>query len=231
MKLKTIPCLILMLIFFYARPALCQNASSLIKARAEKTHISLEDILKNVEKRYTASGFSTRFYQTLTLKAMDITDTATGRAFFKRPGMMRWEYERPDRQIIITDSDTLWIYRPEDSQVMVGKSPSFFAGGKGASFLSDMKLIRQKFDISLQEKSEGGYHVLKLLPKEKTLDVSVIYISISAKNFHVARITTHNSYGDETVIELSNTQFKPELDDSMFIFQIPQGVEVLQLDE
>ena len=94
-----------------------------------------------------------------------------------------------------------------------------------------MRLIRQKFDISLQERSEDGYHVLKLLPKEKTLDVSVIYISISAKNFHIAQITTHNSYGDETVIELSNTQFKPELDDSMFIFQIPQGVEVLHLDE
>ena len=81
----------------------------------------MEEILKNVEKRYAASDFSTRFYQTLTLKAMDITDNATGRAFFKRPGMMRWEYEKPDRQIIITDSDTLWIYRPDDDQVMIGK--------------------------------------------------------------------------------------------------------------
>lgn len=193
--------------------------------------MSLEEILKNVEKRYAASGFSTLFYQTLTLKAMEITDTASGKAFFKRPGMMRWDYEKPDRQIITTDGDTLWIYRPEDSQVMVGKSPSFFAGGRGASFLSDMKLIRKKFDISLQEKTKDEYHVLKLLPKEKTLDVSVIYISISAKNFHVVQITTYNSFGDETVIELSNTQFKPKLDDSMFIFQIPQGVEVLQLGE
>lgn len=231
MKLKTIPLLICILVLFYARPALCQNSSSLIKARAEKTDISLEEILKNVEKRYAASGFSTLFYQTLTLKAMEITDTASGKAFFKRPGMMRWEYEKPDRQIITTDGDTLWIYRPEDSQVMVGKSPSFFAGGRGASFLSDMKLIRKKFDISLQEKTKDGYQVLKLLPKEKTLDVSVIYISISAKNFHVVQITTYNSFGDETVIELSNTQFKPKLDDSMFIFQIPQGVEVLQLGE
>ena len=32
---------------------------------------------------------------------MDITDTASGKAFFKRPGMMRWEYEEPDRQVIV----------------------------------------------------------------------------------------------------------------------------------
>jgi outer membrane lipoprotein carrier protein len=49
--------------------------------------------------------------------------------------------------------------------------------------------------------------------------------------FDVFRIVTHNSYGDETRIALSNIQFKLNLDDSMFSFQIPEGVEVLQLDE
>jgi outer membrane lipoprotein-sorting protein len=49
--------------------------------------------------------------------------------------------------------------------------------------------------------------------------------------FDVFRIVTYNSYGDETRIALSNIQFQMSLDDSMFSFQIPQGVEVLQLDE
>ena len=71
----------------------------------------------------------------------------------------------------------------------------------------------------------------KLLPKEKTFDVSVIYLSVSAMTFDVFRIVTRNSYGDETRIALSNIQFKLNLDDSMFSFQIPKGVEVLQLDE
>jgi outer membrane lipoprotein carrier protein len=162
---------------------------------------------------------------------MEITDTASGKAFFKRPGRMRWEYEMPDPQIIISDSKTLWIYRPDDNQVMIGSSPSFFGDGKGASFLSDMKLIRKKFSITLEKKADYGYHVLKLLPKEKTFDVSAIYLSVSAMTFDVFRIVTHNSYGDETRIALSNIQFKLNLDDSMFSFQIPKGVEVLQLDE
>ena len=66
------------------------------------------------------------------------------KSFFQTSRKMRWEYETPDRQTIITDNKTLWIFRPEDNQVMIGKAPSFFEGGKGFSFLSNMKLIQQE---------------------------------------------------------------------------------------
>jgi len=231
MKLKMKLLTGFILILFYAQGALSQSASFPTGLPEKDSQLLLEDILKNVEKRYAASSFSARFYQTLTIKAMDITDTASGKAFFKGPGMMRWEYEEPDRQIIVTDSDTLWIYRPEDNQVMTGKSPSFFSGGKGASFLSDMNMIRQQFAITFQEKNKAGHYVLKLVPSEKTLDVTAIYISISAKTFNIVQITTYNSYRDETIIELTDIQFKPKLDDAMFKFQIPKGVDVLQLGE
>lgn len=231
MKFKLTTFLFFILVIFYARAGLCQDSSAALNSSAEKSNLLLDDIIKRVEKRYAVAGFSAHFFQVSTIKAMEITDTASGKAFFKRPGKMRWEYEKPDRQIIITDGKTLWIYRPDDNQVMIGKSPSFFGDGKGASFLSDMKLIRQKFSILLEKKTAEGYYVLKLLPKEKTFDVSVINLSISTKTFDVFQIITYNSYEDETRIELSNIEFKPELNDSMFSFQIPQGVEILQLEE
>ena len=218
-------------ILFYTHGALAPGVSSWA-GTAEKDHqLSLDDILDHVEKRYAAAGFSTQFYQTLTLKAMDITDTASGKAFFKRPGMMRWEYEEPDRQVIVTDSERLWIYRPEDNQVLTGKAPPFFAGGKGASFLSDMSMIRKKFAITLQDKTDAEYYVLKLVPSEKSLDITTIYINISPETFNVVQITTYNSYQDETVIELKDIQFTSKLDDALFRFNIPDGVDVLQLDE
>jgi len=94
-----------------------------------------------------------------------------------------------------------------------------------------MNMIRQQFAITFQEKNKAGHYVLKLVPSEKTLDVTAIYISISAKTFNIVQITTYNSYRDETIIELTDIQFKPKLDDAMFKFQIPKGVDVLQLDE
>jgi outer membrane lipoprotein carrier protein len=193
--------------------------------------LSLDEIITHVEKRYSVAGFSAQFSQTSTIKAMDITDTASGTAYFKRPGKMRWEYETPERQTIITDGNTLWVYRPDDNQVMIGKAPSFFKGGKGFSFLSDMKEIRQKFKMSLEKEGPEGFFVLKLLPKEKTVDIVKILLTISKATFDVVEIVTYNSYGDQTRFVFSNIQFKKKIDDSLFHFNIPKDVEVLHLDE
>jgi outer membrane lipoprotein carrier protein len=205
-----------------------------LRAAAESTRLTVDHILDQVEKKYADSKFSANFVQKSTIKAMDITDLATGKVYIKYPGMMRWEYEKPDRQIIITDADKLWIYRPEDNQVMTGNAPTFFKDGKGASFLSDIRLIRQKFDISLEQGKQGQsdlfYH-LKLIPLEKTLDISMIGLMISKQTFNVLQVTTLNLYGDETRIDLINSAFGVDLDDSLFSFKIPDGVDVLQIDE
>jgi outer membrane lipoprotein carrier protein len=203
-------------------------------AATETVNLSVDQILDRVEKRYTNSKFSADFIQKSTIKAMDITDLATGKVYIKYPGMMRWEYEKPDRQIIVTDADRLWIYRPEDNQVMTGKAPTFFRDGKGASFLSDIRLIRQKFDISLEQggpaENDLFYH-LKLIPREKTLDISEISLMVSRQTFNVLQVMTLNFYGDETRIDLINFAFNVNIEDSLFSFKIPEGADVLQWDE
>ncbi len=227
MKLKTVIFLIGMFVFFQEQTLYCQDSAS----SAEKSSLSLDEIIAQVEKRYTGSGFSARFDQKSTIKAMDITDTAFGMVFIKHPGMMRWEYEAPEKQLIITDSKTLWIYRPGDNQVMTGNAVSYFGNGKGASFLSDIKLIREKFTVTLEEKIEKCCYVLKLLPKEKKFDIAVIYLTVSKETFELVRIVTYNSYEDETRIEMSNFQFNQQLNDSLFTFIIPSGADILQIED
>ena len=205
-----------------------------LDAANESNDLTVDQILDRVENKYANSKFSADFLQKSTIKAMDIADLAAGKVFIKYPGMMRWEYEKPDKQVIVTDADKLWIYRPDDNQVMTGEAPTFFRDGKGASFLSDIRLIRQKFDISLgdgeKKESEMFFH-LKLVPIEKTMDITKIRLLISKQTFNVLQIITQNSYGDETRIDLINSAFGGNLDDSLFSFSIPEGVDVLQIDE
>ena len=198
---------------------------------AAETELTLEQILDRVEKKYTGRSFQAGFIQESTIKAMDIVDFASGKIFVRSPGMMRWEYEKPEEQIIITDGHKLWIYRPTDNQVLTGSAPAFFSDGKGASFLSDIKLIRQKFKISLEHSKEDFFYELKLQPLEKKLDVIDVRLSVTKNTFTVIRIRTYNSYGDENRIEFVNHQFDVKLDESLFSFKIPPGADVVQLDE
>jgi outer membrane lipoprotein carrier protein len=202
-----------------------------LRASAAESDLTLEQILDRMETHYANNNFKAEFVQESTLKAMEITDFATGKIFVRYPGMMRWEYEKPEKQIIITDAKKLWIYRPADNQVMIGSAPAFFSDGKGASFLSDIKLIRQKFKISLEVSQDDFFYELKLQPLEKSLDVNDIHLSVTKNTFTVIRIITNNSYGDENRIELLNHQFNAKLDDSLFGFDIPPGADVVEIDE
>jgi outer membrane lipoprotein carrier protein len=202
-----------------------------MNAFAAEPDLTLEQILDRLEQHYTGKSFTAEFGQESTLKAMEITDFATGKMYVSYPGKMRWEYEKPEKQIIVTDGYKLWIYRPADNQVMTGSAPAFFSDGKGASFLSDIKLIRKKFDISLLQSKDDFFYELELRPLEKTLDVDDIHISVTKNTFTVIRVITYNSYGDENRIELVNQKFNVKLVDSLFSFDIPPGADVLQIDK
>ncbi len=200
---------------------------------------TLDEILTGIEKCYSPVGFEAKFTQKSTIKAMDITDSAKGAAIFKRPGKMKWTYEEPEAQKIITDGTTLWVYKPDENQVTIGQAPEFFGDGKGASFLSDIKLIRKKFNVSLvtpenkdkASTNDNQFFTLKLIPLEATTGISSVVLLVSQKDYTVTTIKTYNEYNDETVISFQNIQFKEVIEDKIFNFKTPEGADVLSLDK
>jgi outer membrane lipoprotein carrier protein len=208
-----------------------QQSGLQLTALAAKSDLTLEQILDRMEKHYAGSSFKAEFVQESTVKAMEITDFASGKIFVRHPGKMRWEYEKPEKQIIITDGFKLWIYRPVDNQVMTGSAPAFFSDGKGASFLSDITLVRKKFSISQAESKDDFFYELNLKPLEKTLDVTDIRLSVTKNTFTVIRVVTYNSYGDTNHIEFLNHEFDADLKDELFSFKASEGTDVLKMDE
>jgi outer membrane lipoprotein carrier protein len=192
---------------------------------------AIDRIVAQIEKRYNVPGFMADFYQLSTIKAMDISDEAAGKMYVRKPAMMRWEYERPERQVIITNVERLWIYRPEDNQVVVGKAPAFFAGGRGAGFLADITVLRRKFDVTIAPSDDERLHVLRLVPIEKTIDVTHILLHVAKADHTVQRVVTYNTYGDETRIDLMNSRFDRVPALNLFNFTIPEGTDVVTMDE
>ena len=215
---------------FTSQFALSPESASAADSDTPDSQLSLDKIIAKVEEIYDIPGFSAQFVQESTVKAMEITDHASGRIFVKRPGMMRWVYEKPYNQIIITNGKKPWIYKPDDNQVMLGSAPAFFGDGKGAGFLADIKVLRHKFNITLPEQKDDRYFLLKLVPIEQSFELAQIFLSVSRTTFKVSKIVTYNSYGDENRIDLINPRFDILPAEDLFTFSIPEGVDVLELE-
>ena len=225
-------CFISMVIGFTAAANVpAQETATAQSGAAAQTSLPLAEIIRRVEQRYDISGFSAAFHQRSTIKAMDISDEATGKLFVKRPGKMRWEYEKPTPQTIITNGSRLLIYRPEDNQVMLGKSPAFFGDGKGAGFLADIRLLRRKFEITPAPEIDPLLYALKLRPVQDVAELAEITLHVTKSDFVVKQVITTNAYGDQTAIELIDSRFDAIPADQLFAMDIPQGADVLTLDE
>jgi outer membrane lipoprotein carrier protein len=193
-------------------------------------NMSVDQILDKVEEIYTKAGFSADFVQASTIKAMEITDSASGKLMVQYPGKMRWVYKSPEEQIIVSDGEHLWIYRPEDNQVLRGMADAFFGDGKGAGFLSDIRRIREDFTITLEDIRFGDFYSLMMVPRKKTWDLVRINLLVSKENYRIIQVYTYNAYEDLTRIEFSNLEFDDAMDPSLFEFKMPANVDILELE-
>jgi len=206
-----------------------KNGKMPAESSANKTD-TLDDILAGLDARFGQKNFSADFTQASTLKAMDITDTANGRVWFMHPGKMRWEYLTPEKYAIITDGATLWIYRPADRQVIVGDAGKYFSNGKGASFLTDIRRIRDSFSVTII-KNTRDFCRIKLVPFKKDENITEIVIEISLPDYDIKDVVTKNAAGDETRLTFDNIRFDPKMDPAFFKFSIPPGTDILEMEQ
>ncbi|MEN8244524.1 MAG: outer membrane lipoprotein carrier protein LolA [Thermodesulfobacteriota bacterium] len=229
--MKTIPVLILCMLMSLTIAAIAVASDTAEqKDQTGTLNMTMDQVLDEVEKVYTSAGFSADFIQASTIKAMEITDSASGRLMVKYPGKMRWIYQSPEEQIIVSDGEHLWIYRPEDNQVLRGQASSFFGDGKGAGFLSDIRRIRDDFHITLEDIRFGEFYSLMLVPRQKTWDLVRINLLVSKQNYYITQVYTYNAYEDVTRIEFSNLEFNTALESSLFEFKMPANVDILELE-
>jgi outer membrane lipoprotein carrier protein len=207
------------------------GGAGLALAAAQNQPPKLETILQGIENRYAGKGFSAKFFQESMLKAMQISDTAEGTLTVERPDKMRWAYMMPDEQTIITDGKTVWIYRPADNQVVVGRASEFFGLGKGAAFLTDIRKIRESFKVTAQPAENENYYRLRLEPRKANPELSEIILSVDRATFKINQVVTYNQYGDETRIVLNEYRFNFNPDDDLFTFEIPDGVDVVHMNQ
>ena len=187
----------------------------------------LDAIISKVQKTYEGiQNIQADFVQLTTSSATKETQKADGLVYFKKPGMMKWEYKSPTNDIIVSDGKTIWAYQQDIGQVMIGN-----ASDSGASisnnFLAGMGNLKKDFDIEL-EKPDNNSYVLKLNPKVPQPNIQRLYIAVDKKTSLVKQTIVFDLLGNETKVIFENLKINQSVPANIFKFKIPEGVRVVK---
>jgi outer membrane lipoprotein carrier protein len=193
---------------------------------------SLNDVLDKVHETCTrAQDLSARFEQITSIRSLNQEQRASGILLLKRPRKMRWEYQKPEQRLFVTDGKTLWAYSPADKQVVVQEVGEAFASRLPISILAGDCQLRKDFDISQAENAAtraGNSMILDLRPKHSEAGITRMLLEANLKTYTIERITVFDPSGNTNVYRLSDLKLNPGLDDQQFTFTPPAGVTVVK---
>lgn len=148
-------------------------------------------------------------------------NTKTGGKFFlKRPGKMRWQYNPPTPVLLISNGKTVTYYDAGLDQVSYVDVDSTLA-----SFIAKKDIRLDSDSIQLKDLSvlEDGTISVTVVQKKKP-DEGSLTIDFSDKPMQIKGMTTVDAAGNKTIVVFNNLQFGPVLDDKLFVFDDPRGV-------
>ncbi len=205
--------------------------SSLLSAQNSPSDVS--KLAEKVDRHYNALK-SMRSLFTESFTGPGTSRTESGTLWLKQPGKMRWEYAEPRKKLFVSDGKTAWFYVPGEQQARKApvskiddiRSPLRFLLGK-------TKLMKEFHDLSLAANAKPitpGDVVLRGVPKG--MEDRVAQVSLEVNNDgRIDRIVLEEIDGSVTEFRFSNEVENIQMADSLFKFEPPAGVEIVNAQE
>ena len=79
----------------------------------------LKDALAKLQGRYEATKtMEADFKQTVESPTLATPLKTSGKVAFEKPNHMRWDYDPPDKQTIVGDGQSLWVFQHDMNQII-----------------------------------------------------------------------------------------------------------------
>jgi outer membrane lipoprotein carrier protein len=174
-------------------------------------------------------GLVASFTQVLESPSLPSPQVERGTVYLLRPGRMRWEYDDPAGKLAISDGQRTWLYLPDEHRVLVSPLP---AEGRGSGL---SLLLRERFDLLAdfsvtwgRELSEGGARPLVLTPRVSGSEYERLEVLTDDRHL-IREFAVVDSLGSRVVYRFGRPRLVSVLDESLFRFAAPQGVEVQEI--
>lgn len=188
---------------------------------------NLQSTLKAVETRYNKAKTLQVLFQERYSPPGRPRRTESGKLALSKPGRMRWDYTEPAGKLFVSDGKNLWLYVPEDKRAEKMKlKESDDMRAPLAFLLGKLNFDKEFRNLSATPEASGGLRIVGE-PKTNTLPYSrVEFTVLPDSRIRQVKVTGF----DKSVLDFTfdDEQVNPKLDDRLFRFQVPPGVQVVE---
>ena len=208
--------LLFLLFFLPATLYAAEDAVHQISERVDQHYNHLASMKADFEENYEGAG---------------IKRSAQGVLFLKKAGKMRWEYSMPQQKLFVTDGKTAYFEVRGEQQVRKApvkdlddmRSPLRYLLGK-TRLEKEMALL--SFAAG-QTPSMPGNWMLRGVPESMGDRIADVLLEINPR-YEIVRIVIHGNDGSTTEFRFSDVRENVRVDDSLFVYKAPPGVEVVE---
>jgi outer membrane lipoprotein carrier protein len=189
------------------------------------------DLIQMIQEQYQSiQSFSGHFVQTSYRNNTETVRRAEGLVSYKRPGKMRWLYEVPEEQLLVTNGETLWLFDPLLENVTIQKLEKL-TDGTALSFLLGLGDLQADFNrrlISQVLLTSPDALIVELEPKKAAANLSFIQLAVHPVTYNLQIIALMDQEGNYRTIELRSMHYNLVLEDNFFEFKVIQDMEVIE---
>lgn len=207
-------------------PAPKAEAPKAAEAPEKKIAPEVKALVDRMQAFYEKTqDFTADFKQDYKYKALRRTQSSTGTVIYKKPGLMRWEYEKPSKRTFVLAGEKVYAYDPEAQTLSVGRIDTSQLSAS-VTFLFGQGKLADEFSISKGECKDCKGTLLVLDPLKNEPRFRQVRLEVDPKTAQVLKSTVVDPDGSENAIAFINLKTNVGIDADRFKINPPEGTRI-----
>ena len=169
--------------------------------------------------------FRAGFQQDYFYKVSRRKQTSTGQVTFKKPGLMRWEYEKPSRKSFVLAGERIYAYDPQAMSLTVAQIDTSQLSAS-VTFLFGKGRLADEFAIQKADCKTCKGTLLVLDPLKKDPRFKQLKLEVDPASAQVLRSTVIDPDGSENAISFLGLTSNTGVAADAFKINPPQGTRI-----
>ncbi len=177
-----------------------------------------------IDRLSALKTFKADFYELITYSNGAVSDTWRGKIYFKNPDKLRLEVKQPDKQLIISDGKTVWLYFKKKNEAYKRDVTTLVKEVSPSYIFMDTTKCTAELDTLTE--TEALFTLKPKNPEGALVLIDKIQLSVSLDDTLPERVVIYDKEKNTFDFHFSKRKADKKLRDKLFLFKPPKNCKV-----